>query len=425
MEIKRKMELKDDLFLIPVEDGNLVYSPLHRGLFWASEDASNVVRRYLADGCLDCEDDNLSENINRLSEAKVLSPNSHDTPAANRLVIILSQSCNLACTYCYAQEARSKDVLSKDKLRVVYDFVLADKRKSKYFTYIGGGEPFVAWDIIEWSVNYINKHKSAGDKVAFSVTTNATLFDEHSIHFCRDNNIHIGVSFEIIKNIQDKQRPFRKLKASTFDIINENINKLMDNGISLGIRSTITSINVSLMPEMVRFVAVNYPSLKKVHFEPVTDVAITNYRFYAEFIDYFCISREVGRKLGLEVYNSITNSVFRIKDRFCNGEMCVTPTGSIVACHRISSEKNRQYATFCYGQINENKLSLDMKKYDAYLSFVRKKMLKCKDCFAYWHCAGCCPMERTVFSEEQLSMKCEFTREIIKRILLEQIKGTE
>ena len=66
MEIKRKMELKDDLFLIPVEDGNLVYSPLHRGLFWASEDASNVVRRYLADGCLDCEDDNLSENINTI-----------------------------------------------------------------------------------------------------------------------------------------------------------------------------------------------------------------------------------------------------------------------------------------------------------------------------------------------------------------------
>ncbi len=97
---REKMELKDDLFLIPVEDGNLVYYPLHRGLFWASEDASNVVRRYLADGCVDCNDDNLSENINKLSKAKVFFPSSNDTPATNRLVIILSQSCNLACTYC-------------------------------------------------------------------------------------------------------------------------------------------------------------------------------------------------------------------------------------------------------------------------------------------------------------------------------------
>lgn len=101
MTIKRKMELKDDLFLIPVEDGNLVYSPLHRGLFWASEDASNAVRRYIADGCWGCDDDDLSENINKLSKAKVFSPNTNDTLSTNRLVIILSQSCNLACTYCW------------------------------------------------------------------------------------------------------------------------------------------------------------------------------------------------------------------------------------------------------------------------------------------------------------------------------------
>ena len=180
------MELKEDLFVIPVDFGNIIYSPLRRGVFWANDDASQKVKDFLSGGKLESSsEDKVHRYLCALSDAKISTPTRSATPSKNRLVIILSQICNLACTYCYAHEARSKEILSKDKLKVAYDATLADENKSKHFSFIGGGEPFVTWDIIERSINYINSHKANEDKVSFSITTNTTLFNEYSIKFCK------------------------------------------------------------------------------------------------------------------------------------------------------------------------------------------------------------------------------------------------
>lgn len=416
------MDIKDDLYIIPIDIGNIVYSPLRRGVFWANDKSTEIVRQYMSDGLLDSSTDNcVYEYLDVLSNANVVAPNRRTKPFGNNLVVILSQLCNLACAYCYAHDARSKDVLGRDKLKVAYDYMLENENKYKKVSFIGGGEPLVTWDAIEWSVNYINQHKAPDDKISYSITTNATLINEHIIQFCKDNRIHICVSFEIIKDIQDKQRPFYKSIKSTFDVIHKNIKSLIDNEISFGIRSTITKLNVTLMPEMVSFVADNYSGLKKVHFEQVTDPNQNNSQYYSDFIDYFFKAREIGRSRGLDVYNSITNSIYRIRERFCNGEMCVTPTGDIVACHRVSSEKDVDYSTFCYGKIDKESVFFDMSKYQSYLTMAKTKKPECERCYAYWHCAGICPMEKTVLKDNQLDAKCNFTKEIVKRVLLETI----
>lgn len=42
------MELKQDLYIIPLLSGSLVYSPLRRGLFWASDEACQIIESYLS-----------------------------------------------------------------------------------------------------------------------------------------------------------------------------------------------------------------------------------------------------------------------------------------------------------------------------------------------------------------------------------------
>lgn len=418
------MELRKDLYIIPAEKGNIIYSPLRRGVFWANEQATEIVQRYLDGASLDdVRDSTVVKYIRTLSDAHISKPNRVSLPSGNRLVVILSQICNLACSYCYAQEARSKEILTRDKLKIAYDYILSDKNKYKHISFIGGGEPLVTWNIIEWSVDYINEHKSDEDKVSYAITTNATLLNEHIVRFCKENSIHIGVSFEIVKSIQDKQRPFYQSNESTFDVVHRNIQLLMENNISFGIRSTITRDNVSLMPYMTKFVVERYPMLKKVHFEQVTDQEQDNVAFYSEFIKYFFKARKIGKERGIEVYNSISNSIFRIRERFCNGETCITPTGSIVACHRLSSAKDKYYDIFCYGQIGYSGILINQERYQRYLDFAKEKMPECEGCYAYWHCAGICPMERTALAPEQLNAKCEFTKAIVKKILLEEIIG--
>lgn len=420
------MELKQDLYIIPLSNGNLIYSPLRRSVFWANDEASQTVKSYLAGNknILTQVKSPVIKHIIKLENATETTP-LHYTEYSNKshLVVIPSQICNLACTYCYAYQAHTKDSIDKSILVKAYDYILKSNSQNKYFSFIGGGEPLMAWDILNWSFEYISTHKSQTDNTFFNVTTNATSLNEDIILIIKKYGIHINVSFDILKKVQDVQRPFQNNSRSSFDIIHKNILMIDKCNIPYSIRSTITMKNVSLMPEMVKFVIDNYHNLKSLHFEPVTENYKNNSEYYDKYINSFFQARKIAKRHGLDLYNSITRSVFNIKAGFCNGELCLTPTGHIVACHRISSIKDKYFNLFCYGKITDSGIEISQNKYQEFLRFSHaKKSEDCKKCFAYWHCAGICPMERISLTENQLMGKCVFTREIIKRTLLEFIE---
>ena len=417
------MELKNDIHIIPMERGSLVYSPLRRGVFWANDEACQAIESYLAGKIQTSELTNspVIKYLKQLEEVQVSTPDQTvQVVSRNRLVVLPSQICNLACTYCFASQVHSHECIDKAILEKAYDYILKSDNNEKYFSFIGGGEPMMTWDLLKWSFEYIFSHKSDSDKVFISITTNATLMNEDILSTIKKYGICINVSFDILKNIQDTQRPFKRINKSSFDIIHKNIQLLDKNYVSYGIRSTITMKNVSLMSEMVQFVVDNYPKLRSLHFEPVTDDVED--RFYQEYIDNFFQARTIAKSYGIDLYNSSTKSIFNIKEQFCNGELCLTPTGDVVACHRVSSKNDSNFDKFCYGKITEKGIHISQNKYQDFLHSAQTKSDKCQHCFAYWHCAGACPMERATFNKKQLSSKCEFIREIIKRTLLEYLK---
>lgn len=417
------MELKQDLYIIPLLNGNLVYSPLRRGLFWAGDEACQIIESYLSGDIRILEQDNnpVVKYIRQLEEMTATTPQQASENFSKRgLVVIPSQTCNLACAYCYAHQAHTKEYIDKPILANAYDYILKSNNEEKHFSFIGGGEPMMTWDLLKWSFEYISSRKSNNDKVFFNITTNATLFNDDILLTIKKYGVRINVSFDILKDVQDRQRPFQYDNRSSFDIVHKNIQILDENNISYGIRSTITMKNVSLMPEMVQFVANNYSNLRSLHFEPVTDNIQEGY--YQEYINCFFQGREIAKNHNIDLYNSMTRSVFNITDRFCNGELCLTPTGDIVACHRISSIKDEHFSRFLYGKVTNTSVDISLDKYQKFLKFAQEKRENCKQCFAYWHCAGICPMERASLNDKQLTTKCEFIREIIKRTLLEYLR---
>ena len=419
------MELKKDLYILKYKNKNIIYSPLRRALFFANEASIAVINRYLNNMVV--ESDKRTEvwkHIERLEAIDVVAPERQPIKKGTNVVIIPTQMCNLGCTYCYAKEAHSCQNISISILKQTLDFVLKTDNQKKNITFIGGGEPFVSWDLIKWSVEYLEKNKKYDDRLSIGITTNATLFSEDKFQYLKEHNIHIGVSFEILEDVQNSLRPFRGGKA-TFDIVDANIKKLIQYGISYNIRSTITKLNVKRMPEMVEFVAKNYPNIKKLHLEQVTDSNEDDMPFYNEFIEYLYKAKAIGKQYGITVYNSISKSIHQIKGCFCRGELCITPTGSIVACHRVSSEKERVFPIFHYGQV-DNSIVFNQDAEKKYQEHAYNKRNECSRCFAYWHCAGICPMERVELSEEQIRAKCEFAKKIIMRELYETLlKGLE
>jgi len=337
-------------------------------------------------------------------------------------VFILSQICNLACSYCYAQSSRSREILSTDKIKTVVDSVCANTNETKKsFSFIGGGEPLATWDVFEWSVNYIRKRsQELGISSRIGLTTNGTLLNEDRVLFLKANRIVISISFDILPHVQDDQRPFPDGKTSSFQRVHNNIKRLLSYGLVPRIRSTITSGNAHLMSQMVEFVIEHYPEIKLLHFEPVTDVTENSDEFYKEYSASFMEARRLSTEHGIDLNNSITHSFEGIRTRFCNGEFCITPSSEIVSCHRISSDREESFESFKYGKVTHD-LEIDTELLNRVLEISERKGTHCSNCFAKWHCAGGCAMYRAISTEKEQLSYCTFVRDTMTSLLEERL----
>lgn len=420
------VNLRDDIFIIRVEkDRNIIYAPLRGVAFYANDKAADICKLYIPTGRVidGSEAPSLREHIKELERIQPMIPFKSTIRAASNLVVILSQMCNLGCSYCYAQDSRSKDVLSKEQLKVAIDYIFSQKSERKHFSFIGGGEPTLTWELLSWSISYIRASTYDQNKVGIGITTNGTLLDDKKINFFQTNKVDINLSFEILPDVQDSQRCFAKSSQSTFKIVDEAIRKLLKNGVHVGVRSTITKLNVRRMPEMVLFAINNYPHLKKIHFEHVTSI-YNDKAYYDDFVKYFMEARTIGRTEGLDVYCSVSRGLEKLKSCFCRGEFCLTPTGDFVACHRISSKEDVAFEQFKFAEINCRVVSISKDRKERIEDFYNSKRQECNDCFAKWHCAGSCPMEKTIYTEKMRDLRCYFTKELTKALLDERLSNS-
>lgn len=422
--------LNTDLFLIDTKSANkhIVYSPLRGMAFFANDKAVQTTYKYLNGERLSAAEQKseLFNHLQKLEEIDVQIPQGkNNINGISEIVVILTQACNLVCSYCYAQESRAKDTLNSIKLKQVIDnsFNL-ETNKTRRFSFIGGGEPTVAWGKFKTSVEYINFLANKNRvSVVITLTTNATLLTAKRIKWLKENNVKVGVSFDILPQIQNKQRPFNKGNGDSHKIIDNTIRNLLASGFSVRLRATITNDCVNLMSKMVRYVSNNYPRVRNLHFEPVSDFdELSNVDYYDKFTESFFDSMKIGKELGINVYNSITRSFETIKTRFCKGEFCITPLGAIVFCHRISSNKEKGFNHFKYGIIDDE-IKVDSVALSNIVSFAEEKMSACSNCFAKWHCAGGCAANRFLLTDRQKKEYCNFFRTNIIKILTLKLKG--
>lgn len=411
--------LKNDLFLVPMEkDSFLVYSPLRRKLFSVNANAAKYVSSFLKGQEINFEDVKLQPLYEHLSELNETLP---DNPIDNRdiygksLTIILSQICNMDCAYCYAQNAHSNLVISAEKVKQFIDFCFEKNYGNiERVVFIGGGEPMATWSQLKEAILYV-KGKDAN--IACSIVTNGTLLDEEKCKFISLYNVGIVLSFDILPTVQRTQRPMRGLDS--YEIVSRNIKLMEKHGIICkGFRSTITMLNVEKMVQMVKHVIEYYPQVKAINLEPVTESGLPH-DFYELFVKCFMQAYELGKEHDINVYCSFSLSLGVLKYRFCQRELCLTPTGEIVSCHRNSSSNDKYFEYFKIGCVNENKTSLE--DYDK-MSSRKECPSSCDVCFAKWHCAGGCVDTRMKLTSIENEERCSFVRSLLSLLLYAKIK---
>lgn len=382
----------ENIYILPSQSGDYVYAPLSR---FIEKVGSNDIE----------------------IPAPLFSVSNKDNYEYRwaHLIVIPTQICNLGCSYCYAKLAHSRKVIDKETLKVGYDFLLSQEQRSKSISFIGGGEPVVAWDILRWSLEYIEGRKDAQDNICYYLTTNATLLDISKVTFLHQYNVNIELSFDILRDIQDSQRPFANSKRSSYKSVLSSVSLLEHSNYNFSIRATITPQSVGLMPKMIESLA-DFKNVKKVKLEPVTGFSLGK-NFYFDYTNSFWKAREVGRRIGIEVTNSIVSSVKNIREQFCTGEFCITPDGIISACHRNSSDIDEMFSASHVGNIC-NHVDISYEKMTKFLQ-IASIPTRCNSCFARWHCAGFCPMEWKGISNEETLQKCNFIRENVRRTIFE------
>jgi uncharacterized protein len=172
------------------------------------------------------------------------------------LYLLLSQSCNLGCVYClngkrtYAKEHRPKmraDVAFRSVERCL-DALAGDGVLELVFF---GGEPLLNWPLAKKTILHCEKLLAGvhrGKRIRYSVTSNLTRLPSDLVAWAKRHEIGFLCDVDGTADIHDRCRPYRS-GAKSHARTTANIRRLVDAGLRVSLRSTVTSLNDARMVE--------------------------------------------------------------------------------------------------------------------------------------------------------------------------------
>lgn len=343
-----------------------------------------------------------------------------------QLYILPNFKCNFACSYCFSANGRATEEIKEENLLATLDFFVNRNRIDTdmlSISYLGGGEPTLSWPIVKNGLIYAAKLATKNNiQLHTTIVTNGSRITNEIAECLKKYNVLVRVSFEILPEIQQRQR-------GQYDNVCYGLKLLEDYGVNHMIRSMITPDNVLLMEKMIEQLHIKFPSIRSVLFDPITsshtfnDISVTS-EFYNNYFNHFLGARTLGKKYGIDVANATLRNLDLIVERYCAGELCLTPQGSITICHQVSSPRESGYEDFIFGQVVNKKLEID---YDKFLRLKGQYTLydnpRCENCSVKWTCGGGCTQQRRQYSDDILDIICNSERRLTTAFLLERIAG--
>lgn len=414
----------NEIYPILIEDGFLVYSPLSEHFFLLKEIDVMRMEQYVEIGMADNDVKELVDLLLAEQTTKRIIAQKNDISQIHKLTILPNYTCNFKCSYCYSAEGRSSKKIEKETALAAIDFFINKERTTLnelWLAILGGGEPFLSTGIVSEIIEYARRRAhEQGIKLGIGLTTNGSVYNDRLSKIMIENYVSLGVSFEVLEDIQNIQR-------QDYDKVCAVIDKYLNDGVDVSIKSIITPKNVNRLVEMVDHLYLRFPKIRKYKLQIVEDASLFDNEdimraFYAQFSVSFFEAEEKGRLYGIEVYVLASKYVDTLIEHYCGGEMCVTPDGSITICHRISSPQEKGYQDFVYGEINnKGYICVDNEKFKTLITHDIAYNPKCRDCFVKWHCGGGCFAQSYMYSDKQLDIICDWTRDFTKQILLKRM----
>lgn len=408
-----RLKISPELYVLPYGDNYIMYLPLRSVSMLVNADTIRLLNAIESKKKIDPD----LQILKDLKEIGVFDQNganfkkSKFQPTA--VTLLPSFICNLRCIYCYSEGGDKLCPIQTGKISKIsieaakssIDFITENALKlgNKTITvgFHGGGEPMLLSnkDFIEETVKYA-KHEAqkAGLTVHISAVTNGLDIDKFDPKWLKENFDRIGLSLDGPPDIQNLQRPRRGANPDSYSGAIQAIKIFEENGISYGIRSTITKHNVYRMQEMVEHF-LQITSLKNFHFEPLfecgrCETTKTEAPDPNEYIDSYLKASAYAADRGVEIYYSGINTN-KISDRFCGAagtNFFITPDEHVTTCLEACRSDEKINQPFLIGNYDKllKRFIFDDEKIAMLSSRLVTNMPGCADCFCKFSCSGDC-----------------------------------
>ena len=327
-------------------------------------------------------------------------------------LLMCTNDCNLRCKYCFEecihrekmksiQEIREEfsSFLENDFDKFIFELVEINKSLKRRKTNIcfHGGEPLlVGTDLLEKGFSMVKKY----DATEISIQTNATLINDEMIELFKKYDVHIGISIDGPKEMNDKYRVNANGKGS-YDVIVRNLKKMKEEKLLVGALATVTKETIKDPEGFYNFFRDN-----KINFSFNPLFLIENQEADCdglsmnEFADFYCkmfdIWIESEDDLSLNCFDRILSSMGIKEEPYM--EVCtyipdcsmttvaINTKGDFFRClHYALNNSN------CIGNIHTDSLFKALGDERFKNRSCKLKTGVCANCDIYEYCYGGCP----------------------------------
>lgn len=343
------------------------------------------------------------------------------------LYLICSTACNLDCDYCFYRNSASNSLMHRqmmsfeiakkalDDFKKIVEHNIKDKNYWQQITFYGG-EPLLNKKMLYLTIPYARK--LFGNDTNLVINTNAVLLEDADIQLFKDNNVEVQISLDGDKYTHDLHRKTHDNKP-TYNIVVNNIKKLLNNGVKVLPMITATDDNINNFSERI--------------YSIVEDLKIEDYAVNILITNSFTTSDEYAEKLAtemlkayqdfgniandyafVELYNKLIGLDKSISKNSCGSSRKITvfPDGKVFACQALE-------------KVNENKMGLINEEYllnpnwDYWRNRTRFDNPECLDCESIISCGGGCAtgsynLNGSIYDIDKNN--CGYTKKLFKKI---------
>lgn len=318
-----------------------------------------------------------------------------DNPELGLMYLILTDSCNFRCPYCFIENNypdKRRSMMSWDVAKKAIDHYFENVKTNDKKIIFYGGEPTLNEGVLIKAIQYI---RSKSDDVYIGINTNGSKYSKKLSSVFKEGKVIVSISLDGFKKINNKTRLNSSFEG-TYENVVSNVKRYIGDGVVVSFSITINGYNVDYLPAISKFIVKEFPTVKSIGYNLSLQNLKGNELFadpeYSSFQLYnsFRILRQNGvyEDRVLRRLKHLINKTVYLKDcAGCGNQIVVLPNGEVGPCHGFAGTK--EYFDSTVDDLDF--MNSDVMKRWNQLSPINKKECVDSNCPFLLICGNSCP----------------------------------